>query len=251
MPVEFEVQPFQNFLHGNHLVIGSAGVGKTRLLFSLLQNENFSNDKMIQIVLTDSQERLNQNLSPVPLAQIDPFGTDLRWIAEPSTPGIHFTSCGYIPRVTTFVECLANFVRLSEGNLPHPLRTFVDFSRRCWENAAFVEQFARLHYISESVATDEARPLSIWTVLTNLTDLPLEAHGMLPHAHLILMNPVVPSVLRDVADFLGIDLSPSLTTLSASGKDVGGFYYIPSGKEAIYYSAGTQAQEKSGTSFLK
>lgn len=249
MPVEIEVQPFQNFLRGNHLVIGAAGVGKTRLLLSLLQDEAFCGDNLIQLVLTDSQERLNQALSPVPLAHIDPYAIDLRWIAEPSSPGIHFTSCGYIPRTTTFVECLANFVRQSEGNIPYPIRTFVDFSERYWENTAFIEQFARLHYISESIATDEARPLSIWTVLTSLSDLPLETHGMLPSAHLILMNPVLPNVLQEVDDFFSKDLSSSAASLLASGKDVGGFYYIPSAANVIYYSAGAQAQGNSEIRF--
>lgn len=233
--MEFEVEPFQNFVQGNHLVIGTPGIGKTRLLLSLLEDEHFCDENTIQIVLTDSQERLSQARSPVPLTHIDPYATDMGWIAEPSTPGIHFASCNYVPRTTTFVECLANFARQREGNITHPVRTFLDFSEHYWKDAAFVEQFSRLHYVSESIATGDVRPLSIWTVLTSLSELPLTAQGMLPHAHLILINPLTPNVLQEVDDFLGQNLAGNLPSPAASGKDAGGFFYLPCASQTVYY----------------
>ncbi|MHB1654069.1 MAG: hypothetical protein ACYCVD_16580 [Desulfitobacteriaceae bacterium] len=230
------VQPFQNFLPGNHFVMGAAGVGKTRLIWSLLQDVDFCGKETINIILTDSQERLSQGLSPVPLTQVDPYSTDMRWIAEPTEPGIYFTSCGYIPRATTFIECLANYIRRFEGTIKNPIRVFIDFSSKYWRDTSFLDQLARLHYISESVTSDKERPLSIWAVLTDLKELSHQAQGMLHYAHLVLMNPVVPAALQELDTFFGKSLLPRATTLFPPGKTIGGFYYVPFTEDNIYFN---------------
>lgn len=236
MPVENLVQPFQNFLPGNHLVMGAAGVGKTRFIWSLLEDKDFSGEETINIILTDSQEHTGTGNLPVPLVHIDPYSIDMRWIAEPTQPGNFFTSLGYIPRATTFVECLANYIRKVEGEVKHHIRVFVDFSTKYWQNNAFVEQLARLHYISESVVFEGKRPLSIWTVMTHLKELTPQAQGILPYTHLILMNPVLPSTLAELDSFFGKNLLPRANTFFVQGKTIGGFYYLPYTDSNIYYS---------------
>lgn len=233
--MENQVQPFQNFLSGNHLVMGAAGVGKTRLIWSLLEDKDFCGQETINIILTDSQEHMAQKNSPVPLVHVDPYSTDMRWIAEPNEPGIYFTSLGYIPRATTFVECLANYIRKVEGDVKHPIRVFVDFSSKYWRDNAFVEQLARLHYISESVTGESERPLSIWTVLTHLKDLSPQAQGILHYTHLVLMNPVLSTTLQELDNFFGKNLLARANTIFVPGKTIGGFYYLPFTDSNIFY----------------
>ncbi len=234
MPVESQVIAFQRFLPGNHVILGAAGVGKTRLLWTLLQDSSFREEKTVDILLTDSKDRFSQGVSPLHVVHVEPYATDLSWITEPSKPGIYFSTCPYTPRNTTFMECLANYVRQAEGAVPYPIRLFVDFSAKHWQDSGFLEQLARLHFISESIQEERSGALSIWSVLSTLTNLPPQAQGMWKDAHFVLLSPVESASLTNLNSLFGHTLAPLTQEALTAGQHMGEFYYLPHAEKQIY-----------------
>ena len=237
MPVQHQVEPFTEFVPGNHLVLGAAGVGKTRLIWSLLQSQKFCGEKRINIVLTDSAKRMWQEHTENPVIPVDPYATNMRWIAEPTEPGIYLAACDYLPRVITFLECLANFARRYEGTIPNPVRVFVDYPHKFWRDACFVEQLGRLHFISESLSDDGAQLFEIWLVLTPSKELPPNAQSLWRNSHFILMNPISQAWLQEADVFAGKHQPPLSALKDVWSKDVSqGFYYLPHKAENILLS---------------
>lgn len=107
--MEQNVRPFEKFLPGSHLILGEAGSGKTRLIWSILQGKDFVEDHSINIVLTDSEKRIWYNPPNNPVHTINPYETDISWVTEPTKPGIYYCACDYAPRIITFLECLATW----------------------------------------------------------------------------------------------------------------------------------------------
>lgn len=234
MPVASQIIAFQRFLPGNHVLLGAAGVGKTRLLWSLLDDPGFRGENTVDILLTDSKDRFNQGVSPLHVVHVEPYATDLSWISEPIKPGIYFSSCSYTPRNITFLECLANYVRQAEGLIPHPIRLFIDFSAKHWKDNAFFEQLIRLHYISTLMREEGVETLSIWNVLSTLTNLPSSAQSMWKDANFILLSPVESASLAALDSFLVRTPLPSSHTAIITGRQVGEFFYLPRKEEKIY-----------------
>lgn len=238
MPVEQQLSPFTDFLPGNHLVLGAAGVGKTRLIWSLLQSREFCGENRINIVLTDSAKRIWQEHSETPIIPMDPYATDMRWIAEPTKPGIYLAACDYLPRVITFLECLANFARNYEGDIPSPVRVFVDFPLKYWRDACFLEQLGRLHFISETLSAEGAQLLEVWQVLTPAKELPPSAQALWRHSNLIVINPFTESWLKEAANLVGKHEPPLSAVENVLNQDVSrGFYYLPDKGESIYLNS--------------
>ena len=234
MPVENQIIAFQNFLPGNHVLLGTAGVGKTRLLWSLLQDPSFRGENTVNILLTYSKDRFAQGVSQLHVVHVEPYATDLRWISEPSKPGIYFSSCSYTPRNTTFWECLANYVVQAEGAIPHPIRLFLDFSSKHWKDNCFLEQLIRLHFISKSIREEGTEVLNIWSVLSTLTNLPPQIKGIWKDAHLILLSPLDSTSLTNLQDFFNFSLTPSSQEALTTEKNLGRFYYLTHTEEKIY-----------------
>ncbi len=235
MPVEEQIKPFSTFVPGNHLILGAAGVGKTRFIWSLLQDKQFCGEHTINIVLTDSAKRQWHEPTPEPVIPVDPFGTNMRWIAEPTVPGIYFASCDYLPRVVTFLECLANFARSTEGNLKNPVRVIVDFPVKFWRDPCFLEQLERLHYISDTFSEDGVTMFDIWTVLTAGKDLTGKILAPIEKSHLIFLNPASKTILTQVKDVL-INYYPQFQILTGADHKAPetGFYYLPDNEQNIY-----------------
>lgn len=234
MLMEHQFQPFKTFVPGNHLVLGEAGVGKTRLIWSLLQSPEFYDQETINIVLTSS-EHIWQNHIENPIIPVDPYATDMRWIAEPSEPGTYYAACDYLPRVLTFLECLANYARKNEENFKKTIRVFIDFPIKFWLDACFVEQLARLHYISESLVEDGICPLHLWVVMPVLKELTMKAKSLIKNSHLIFINPFSQTWLEQIKDIMAKPLSQLEKMTNAQGKSTDtGFYYLPSGQTDAY-----------------
>lgn len=235
MPVEQQISPFTDFLSGNHLVLGAAGVGKTRLIWSLLQSREFCGENRINIVLTDSAKRIWQEHTETPIIPVDPYATDMRWIAEPSEPGVYFAACDYLPRVITFLECLANFGRSYEGNIPNPVRVFVDYPLKFWRDACFIEQLGRLHFISESLSSEGTQLLEVWQVLTPSKELSPKAQSLWGNSNLIVINPFTQAWLKEADIFVGKHEPPLSAVQDVLSKDVSqGFYYLSHKAESIF-----------------
>lgn len=235
MPVEHQIQPFTSFIPGNHLILGAAGVGKTRLIWSLLQSKEYYGENTINIVLTDSSKHAWHDPSPTtPIIPIDPYSTNMRWIAEPTVPGIYFAACDYLPRVITFLECLANYARSSEGNLQNPVRVFIDFPVKFWRDACFIEQLDRLQYISDSHSENEGQRLDIWMVMTVAKDLPAKVLSPLQKSNLIVLNPASKPWLSEVQNLLGKTFPQLELLLNKDGKSQeNGFYYFPYAQQDV------------------
>ncbi len=231
--MEQEFQPFTNFVPGNHLVLGATGVGKSLLILSLLQTNEFSDKETINIVLTDSAKHICQYTIPNPIISVDPYSTDMRWIAEPTVPGIYYCACDYLPRIVTFLECIANFTRGAEGNLKHPIRLFLDLPPKFWKNESMVEQIERLNYISNSLIDDDFRPLTLWTVFTSLKILSPKAKVLLEKTHLVIIKPIAKSWLIETITSLE-KLFAHLKNINDNYEDNKGFFYLPFTEEKIY-----------------
>jgi len=195
------------FVPGNHLILGAAGSGKTRLIWTLLQSPEFCKPDTVNIVLTDSEKRIWLNPSDNPIIVVNPYAPDISWATEPTTPGIYYAACEYLPRITTFLECLANFARYVEHDIKHPLRVFIDFPKKYWRDFNFFDQINRLIFISESLAEDGQYPLEIWSVLTTPKDLNPKQYVAFKNSHLILMPPITDALVADVKEALGVELS--------------------------------------------
>ena len=232
MPMEQEFESFTNFVPGNHLVLGATGVGKSLLILSLLQTNEFSDKQTINIVLTDSPKLICQYTIPNPIISVDPYSTDMSWIAEPRVPGIYYCACDYLPRIVTFLECLANVTRGNEGNLKYPIRLFIDFPPKFWQNEAVVEQIVRLIYISNILTNHIFRPLTLWTVFTYLKELSPKAKVILEKTHLVIIKPLSKSWFKETITSLEKEFA-HLKSIS-SNVDNKGFFYLPYNVEKIY-----------------
>ena len=231
--MEQELQAFTNFFPGNHLVLGASGVGKSLLILSLLQTNEFSDKETINIVLTESAKHIFQYTIPNPIISVDPYSTDMRWIAEPTVPGIYYCACDYLPRVVTFLECIANFARGNESHLKRPIRLFLDFPPKYWQSGSMVEQVTRLNYISNTLTDDDFRPLSLWTVFTSIKELSSKAKSLLDKTHLIIIKPISKPWFVETANNLEKQFA-HLKSIDDTKGDNKGFFYLPFTDENIY-----------------
>lgn len=231
--MEQKILPFTSFVPGNHLVLGATGVGKSLLILSLLQTSQFSDNDTINIVLTDSAKLIYQYTIPNPVISIDPYSTDMRWIAEPSVPGIYYCACDYLPRMVTFLECIANFARGDEENFKHPVRLFIDFPPKFWRNESVIGQMLRLNYISNTFAYSEFRPLTLWSVFTSLDELSPQSKVILEKTHLVIVKPVPQSWLKEITVSLEKQLT-HLKNINNIFENKEGFFYLPYTDTNIY-----------------
>lgn len=229
--MEQQIKPFEKFLRGNHLLLGEAGSGKTRLIWSILQGKEFVEDDSINIVLTDSEKRIWYKPSINPITIINPFDTNISWVTEPSKPGIYYCACEYAPRIITFLECLATWAIQNERNINNPVRIFVDFPAKYWTLPEFIEQLSRLHYISEG-QTREEPAIDIWTVLGPFKRLSPKAKAIFQNIHLVLLNPYPEKMIENLHDWINLD-RVNLSSLDKNRKE--GYYYIPNNKEENIY----------------
>lgn len=231
--MEHDVQPFIKFAPGNHLILGAVGVGKTRLIWSLLQGEELNGKQDINIVLTDHPKHLWLNSDSVPISHIHPYSSDLSWVTTPQKPGVYYAACDYLPRMHTFVECLSNYA-LNPDTLKSPVRVFFDFPDKFWHSEFFMEQIRRLFYISRSAAEDDHQ-LEIWSVASVGKDLLPLAPDLFDQEHYILLNPVSPLLVETVNK-----LMPASFTIDDFGENPekrGGFYYLPGPEGPVYFRA--------------
>lgn len=231
--MEQEFQSFTNFLPGNHLVLGATGVGKSLLILSLLQTNEFSDLEAINIVLTDSAKHICQYTIPNPIISVDPYSTDMRWIAEPRIPGIYYCACDYLPRIVTFLECIANFTRGDEGNIKLPIRLFIDFPPNFWQNQSIIEQMVRLNFISNSLTDNDLHPLTLWTVFTSLKELSTKSKILLEKTHLVIIKPLSKSWFKQTITSLEYQFA-HLKNINDNTADDKGFFYLPFTEENIY-----------------
>lgn len=228
------VRPFEKFLPGSHLILGEAGSGKTRLIWSLLQEKDYVEDDSINIVLTDSEKRIWSKPTRNPIITIDPFKTDISWITEPKKPGIFYCACDYPPRVITFLECLATWAIQNEKNINHKVRVFIDFSSKYWLLPEFIEQLHRLHYITAE-QKDENRSLEIWAVLGSLKKISPHAKPLFQQVSLVMLNPFPEAWSSNLSELLDIkceNLPELLTGIDNNVND--GYYYIPCDQNQLY-----------------
>lgn len=229
--MEQQVKPFENFLPGNHLILGEAGSGKTRLIWSILQSKEFFDDDSINIVLTDSEKRIWYNPSINPIMTIDPFETDIAWISQPSKPGIYYCACDYAPRINTFLECLATWAIQNQENMSYKVRIFIDFPSKFWTLPEFVEQLSRLYYISNSLENGQ---LEIWSVLCPLKKLSPKTMSIFDNTHLVLINPFPQKWGKDMSEALNLKSNNSKELVSSLKTEEGGFYYLPDQENTVY-----------------
>ncbi|MHB8126507.1 MAG: hypothetical protein ACYDEJ_12870 [Desulfitobacteriaceae bacterium] len=228
-----EFQPFTNFVSGNHLVLGASGVGKSLLIMSLLQTNEFSDKNTINIVLSASSKHIYQYTVPNPIISIDPYSTNLNWISEPTVPGIYYCACDYLPRIVTFLECLANFTRGGERKLQHPIRLFIDIPPKFWQDESIIEQIVRLNYISNSISDYEFRPLTLWTVFTSLKELSPKAKVLLEKTHLVIIKPIPQSWFKEILTILEKNFA-HLKSINDNNENNRGFFYLPYTEDNIY-----------------
>lgn len=230
------VQQFTKFLPGSHLIIGEAGSGKTRLIWSILQEKDFVEDDSINIVLTDSEKRIWHNPKINPIVTIYPYDTNISWVTEPKNPGIYYCACDYAPRVITFLECLATWAIQNEKGIHNTVRIFVDFPSKYWALPEFVDQLSRLHYIIASQDTEHSAPIEIWAVMGSVKKISPQTKSLFKDVNLVLLNPLSENLKNDIAGLVKSESLPALLAGVDSGlKD--GFYYIPHCPEAIYLNA--------------
>ncbi len=225
------VKPFERFLPGSHLIIGEAGSGKTRLIWSILQEKEYVEDDSINIVLTDSEKRIWYNPTKNPIITINPYDTNISWVTEPNKPGIYYCACDYAPRIITFLECLATWAIQNEKNLTNKVRIFVDFPSKFWSLPEFVEQLSRLHYIASSKDVED-HPIEIWSVFKKITP---QAKSLFQNVNIVLLNPFPQSLLDNLCKILNLkceNLTELLNRIDRKLKD--GYYYIPANEESIY-----------------
>ncbi|RNC29435.1 MAG: hypothetical protein AWM53_00433 [Candidatus Dichloromethanomonas elyunquensis] len=232
--MEQVVRPFEKFLPGSHLIIGEAGSGKTRLIWSILQEKDYVEDDSINIVLTDSEKRIWYGPTQNPIITIDPYQTNISWATEPKKPGIYYCPCEYAPRIITFLECLATWAIQNEKNIDNKVRIFVDFPAKFWSLPEFVEQLNRLHYITASQDSEDPS-IEIWSVFCSLKKMIPEAKILFQDINLVLLNPFPENWSNNICKLLDLkceNLPALLEAMNYSLKD--GFYYIPSSEEELY-----------------
>lgn len=229
------VRPFEKFLPGSHLIIGEAGSGKTRLIWSLLQEKDFEEDDSINIVLTDSEKRIWSRPTRNPIVTINPFDTDISWITEPKKPGIYYCACDYPPRVITFLECLATWAIQNEQKTDNKVRVFIDFSSKYWSLPEFIEQLSRLHYITANQKGDDNPTLEIWAVLGSLRKISPKAKPLFQQVSLTLLNPFPETWSGNLSELLDSKCENLPELLTGIDKNVSdGYYYIPCNQDDLY-----------------
>lgn len=231
--MEQDVKPFENFFSGSHLILGEAGTGKTKLIWSILQDRDYVKENSINIVLTDSEKRMWDESHQTPVTIINCYDPDISWATNPSKPGIYYCACDYAPRIITFLECLATWAILNEEKINHKVRIFIDISSKTWALPEFTEQVTRLHYIAAS--QEEGSPIEIWAVLGSLKKLTNQAKSIFACINLIMMNPISPLWIDEVKDIVGInckDLRDKLATIQGGEKE--GYYYAPCDGQDLY-----------------
>lgn len=235
MPLEQIVKPFENFLPGNHLILGEAGSGKTRLIWSTLQDQNFIRDDSINIVLTDMEKRIWHNPTTNPITVINPYDTNLSWVAQPEKPGIFYCACEYAPRIITFLECLATWAIQNENRITNKVRLFVDFPVKYWSLPEFAEQLDRLRYISCSQSSEDGDPIEIWAVFGSFRKISPQAQNFFQNVNIMLLNPFPANWLNTVGSMLETKrqkFSHLLSGIDFSIRE--GYYYLPYTEEFLY-----------------
>ncbi|MDR1961010.1 MAG: hypothetical protein LBQ16_01860 [Gracilibacteraceae bacterium] len=223
--------PFTHFQPGSHLILGEAGSGKSKLIWSLLQTPDFSQNDAVNIVLSDASQRMwFDEATRNPIRAIDPYNPDITWITRPSIPGIYYCACDYAPRVITFVECLATWALHAQNDDSPKVRLFFDFSAKCWSRPEFVEQLTRLHYI----ATNQEN-IEIWAVIGAYKMVSPLVRSLFEKTGLVLVNPFPSGLIDEICEMLGLkrDTLPGLSLVSFEQKT--GFYYIPYNENAAYW----------------
>lgn len=240
MPVEQVAKPFEKFLPGSHLILGEAGSGKTRLIWSILQEKDYVMDNSINIVLTDSEKRIWYNPSKNPIIPVDPFDTDIAWVTEPNKPGIYYCACEYAPRVITFLECLATWAIRNENKITNKVRIFIDFPVKYWALPEFVDQLSRLQYIvgsqcNEDVLTEKISPIELWTVLGPFKRISSQAKTLFQNVNMVLLNPFSQIWSKSIVSMLDTKSDNLPELLDNIDPDINdGYYYIPCAEKAIY-----------------
>lgn len=232
--MEQTVGRFENFLPGSHLILGEAGSGKTRLIWSILQKKDFVEDGSINIVLTDSEKRIWSHPVRNPVISVNAYDTNLSWVSEPSKPGIYYCACDYAPRVITFLECLATWAVQNEKNLEQKVRIFVDFPGKYWSIPEFAEQLNRLYYIASCQDAAENLSIEIW-VVGCLPKSSLLLQSFIQTGHIVLLNPFPESWSANLGVLLkqkNLDRTGLLEEIDHNLKD--GYYYIPGGEKNLY-----------------
>ena len=227
------VKPFEVFSSGSHLVLGEAGTGKTKLIWTILQNREFVKENSINIVLTDSDKRIWAEARQIPVTIKNPYAADISWATNPSMPGIYYCACDYAPRIITFLECLATWAIQNDKNTDNKVRIFIDISSKIWMLPEFIEQINRLHFIINSQG--EESPIELWAVLGSIKKLPNQIKSIFACINLILTNPVSQSLLNDIKEILGSDcegLRAKLDKIECGRKE--GFYYAPITGEDVF-----------------
>ncbi|NLP44469.1 MAG: hypothetical protein GX351_07555 [Peptococcaceae bacterium] len=233
--MEQNVKPFEQFVPGSHLILGEAGSGKTRLIWSILQRKSYREDNSINIVLTDSEKKIWYNPPYNPVTILDPFDSDINWATNPEKPGIYYCACDYAPRVTTFLECLATWAIQHEREIKNKVRVFIDFPSKYWTQQGFVEQLIRLHYIAASQDVDNQGHIEIWAVLTSLGKISAKASPIFESSNLLLLNPMSETWLAGIKDSLKTKCENVREFLSQIDKSLKeGFYYIPCSGNELY-----------------
>lgn len=231
--MEQNVKPFEKFLSGSHLILGEAGSGKTKLIWSILQDAEVGREQSINIVLTDSEKRMWHESNQNPVTITNPYDSDISWATNPSKPGIYYCACDYAPRIITFLECLATWAVQNENNIEQKVRVFIDISSKTWALPEFIEQVNRLHYIA---ASQEEASIEIWAVLGSVKKLPNAAKAIFARINLILLNPISPTWVEELKGSVGTkcdNLQNNLGSLPFDRKE--GYYYLPCSESALYY----------------
>lgn len=233
--MEQNVKPFEKFFSGSHLILGEAGSGKTKLIWSILQDREYVKENSINIVLTDSQKRMWHDSYQNPVTIINPYDSDISWATNPSKPGIYHCACDYAPRIITFLECLATWAVQNEKKFEQKVRVFIDISSKIWALPEFIEQVNRLHFIASSQEDDS---IEIWAVLGSLKKLTNQAKPIFACTNLVLINPISPSWIDELKDIVGIqcgNFRNKLDGIRVDRKD--GYYYAPSDDQEIYFQS--------------
>lgn len=229
-------RPFEKFLPGSHLILGEAGSGKTRLIWSILQEKDFVEDNTINIVLTDSEKRIWHNPPYNSVHTINPYETDISWVTEPNKPGIYYCACDYAPRIITFLECLATW-SIHEKNITNRVRIFLDLPSKYWNIPEFAEQLSRLDYITANRKEEDGPPIEIWAAVGSLDKISPEIRSLLKHVNLILLNPLPHAwsdKLQTLLDIKCDNLSELFAGINSDEKD--GYYYIPVTEEYLAFN---------------
>ncbi|AGA69016.1 hypothetical protein Desdi_1523 [Desulfitobacterium dichloroeliminans LMG P-21439] len=232
--MEQNVKPFDKFFSGNHLILGEAGSGKTKLIWSILQDKDYVKENSINIVLTDSEKRMWEGSRQNPVTIVNPYHSDISWATNPSKPGVYYCACGYVPRIITFLECLATWAIQNEKNIEPKVRVIIDVSSKTWALPEFTEQVNRLHFIASG--QDENPSIEIWAALGSLKKLSDQAKSIFASINLVLLDPISPSWINEIKDTVGMkcdSLQAKLAEIKVEGEK--GYYYAPCNGCDLYF----------------